>query len=356
MRCKITLKMKYNGLLFTLVLCVLVSCSKQYEEHEEYIEEELEEEEPVQRVSTWLPEWDMESALKDVDESVEGLESIRVFGGYFNEKDEPFITENAIALYEYIDEHHRGDIDVMLTFVNDYVVEGQESVQKDNSLLHRLLKDEQSRRKHIRDIIAFTKNYKVDGIEIDYEQIDGADILHYTLFLQELYEELNKQDVTLHVVVDPNFPFDMPLPDGPSYTVMAYNVHGYHSGPGAKTTFEFLDQLLGALEQSNQQFDIAFAAGGFSWPQDERAIALTGVEAEKLIAQKNSTTKRDKHSAAQYFSYEEDGVPYEAWYADTETLQSWIDYVQHKDSTYEHFIIWRAGGLTEETVRWMNDH
>ena len=48
-----------------------------------------------------------------------------------------------------------------------------------------------------------------------------------------------QKDVTLHVVLEPRFPFDVKLPDGPHYTVMAYNVHGYHSGPGAKATFLF---------------------------------------------------------------------------------------------------------------------
>ncbi|CAM5335549.1 Glycosyl transferase OS=Lysinibacillus sphaericus OX=1421 GN=LS41612_05140 PE=4 SV=1 [Lysinibacillus sphaericus] len=79
------------------------------------------------------------------------------------------------------------------------------------------------------------EQYQVKGIEIDYEKVAKEDLPKYILFLEELYQQLSKKNITLNVVLEPRFPFDMKLPDGPKYTVMAYNVHGYHSGTWSKS-------------------------------------------------------------------------------------------------------------------------
>ncbi|WP_107838787.1 glycosyl hydrolase family 18 protein [Metasolibacillus meyeri] len=339
--------MKKIFTFFVIAIVILAGCnsSAATKNHREEVRKA--------NLSIWLPEWQLKSNIENVGNSYEGLQSLRVFGAYFDGNDKPFLTETAAKVYEHMHDNYRDSHTILLTFINDYVVEGRPSVQKDGTLLHRFVKDEQARKKHINDIIAMTEQFPVDGVEIDYEKIAKEDTANYILFLQELYEVLEKRGLSMHVVVVPSFPFENPLPDGPSYTVMAYNVHGYHSGPGAKATFSFLDQLLVRLEKSNQQFSIAFATGGFTWPKSGKITALTGDEAEKLVASTNATIKRDQNSHAIYFHYNDNGMDYEAWYADAETLQKWVAYVQEKDPKYEHFVLWRAGGLSAGTIEWI---
>ncbi|WP_107942435.1 glycosyl hydrolase family 18 protein [Metasolibacillus sp. FSL H7-0170] len=342
--------MKNIFTFFAIAIVVLAGCSSSE------AKKSHQEEANKPKLSIWLPEWQLKSTVENIENSAEGLQSLRVFGAYFNAQDQPFLTETAEKIHKHMYDNFRDSHSILLTFINDYVVEGKPSVQKDSTLLHRLVKDEQARKKHIDDIIALTEKFPVDGVEIDYEKIAKEDTANYILFLQELYEVLQKRGLSMHVVLVPSFPFENPLPDGPSYTVMAYNVHGYHSGPGAKATFAFLDQLLVKMGKSNQHFSIAFATGGFTWPKNGKIIALTGDEAEKLIASTKSATKRDKDSHAVYFQYSDKGMDYEAWYADAETLQKWITYVQEKDAKYEHFVLWRAGGLSAGAVEWIATH
>lgn len=344
------LEMKKIFTFFVIAMVALAGCSSC-----EATKNPVEETKKT-KLSIWLPEWQLKSTIENIENSSEGLETLRVFGAYFNGNDKPFLTDTATKVYEHMHNNFGDSHTILLTFINDFVVEGKPSVQKDSTLLHRLVKDEQARKKHIADIMAMTEKFPVDGVEIDYEKIAKEDTANYILFLQELYQALEKKGLSMHVVVVPSFPFEMALPDGPSYTVMAYNVHGYHSGPGAKATFPFLDQLLSKLEKSNQQFSIAFATGGFTWPKSGKIIALTGDEAEKLIASTKSSIARDKDSHAIRFHYKDKGMDYEAWYADAETLQKWIAYVQEKDSKYEHFVLWRAGGLSAGTVEWIATH
>lgn len=123
--------------------------------------------------------------------------------------------------------------------------------------------------------------------------------------------------MTLHVVLEPSFPFDVKLPNGPSYTVMAYNVHGYHSGPGAKATFSFLNDLVKKIKKSNQDLAIAFATGGFDWGAEGKTVALTELEVEQILAETQAEKKRDKTSGAVYFTYIDDSrISHEIWYAD----------------------------------------
>ncbi len=333
-----------------MALLIITACSNSKEVPVE-ANEELKNKNKLQ-LSMWLPEWQKSSAIEDTKNSRQGLEDIRVFGAYFNSNDQLLLTDNAIEMLsqthkQFNDTHH-----VILTLINDYVTENAASVQKDSKLLHRLLQDSATRQKHIDNIIQIIDLYQINGIEIDYEKVTNEDIPNYVLFLEELYQQLSKKNVSLHVVLEPRFPFDVKLPNGPKYTVMAYNVHGYHSGPGAKATFTFLDELMKKIQKSNQNLAIAFATGGFEWVAQGQTIALTEIEAEQLLAKTKAVKQRDAGSSAVYFNFlDENNIRHEVWYADQETLEKWITHVQKK--SYNEIVLWRAGGLSTETLNWI---
>ncbi len=306
------------------------------------------------QLSVWLPEWQKKSAIEDVKNSQQGLQDIRVFGAYFNENDELFVTEDAIEILKQAQQQFHESHHVILTCINDYVTDNAPSVQKDSTLLHRLFQDATSRQRHIDNILQVVERYSVNGIEIDYEKVAREDRPKYVHFLAELYEQLSKKDISLHVVLEPRFPFHIKLPDGPKYTVMAYNVHGYHSGPGAKATFSFLDDLVKKIRKSNQKLAIAFATGGFKWGNQGKTVALTEVQAEELLNKTKAVKHRDQASGAVYFTYvDEQHVEHEVWYADQETLEKWTAYVQKK--SYNEVVLWRAGGLSTKTLQWINE-
>lgn len=335
---------------FIISLLIVVGCSEKNtstKAKDDTIGENI-----MPTVSMWLPEWQFKPAISEVKTSIVGLENIHVFGAYFNEDDQMFLTDSAIKLMEESKQQFSATNTIILTIVNDYVVAGSPSVQKDSKLLHRLLGSSQARQKHIENIIDLVDNYQVDGIEIDYEKIAKEDLGNYVLFLEELYQQLLKKNASLHVVLVPSFPFEISLPDGPKYTVMAYNVHGYHSGPGAKATFSFLDELIRNIGKSNQKFAVAFATGGFSWGENGKVVALTEIEAAEVLASAEVISKRDSASGALYFYYlDKNNQKNEVWYADTKTLQTWVNYAN--DQNIDEIILWRAGGLSSDTLNWI---
>ncbi|MGG2056258.1 glycosyl hydrolase family 18 protein [Lysinibacillus pakistanensis] len=342
-----------NFLLFICIILLIITACNNSKEAPVEAKEELKDKNKLQ-LSIWLPEWQKKSAFEDVKNSQQGLQDIRVFGAYFNSKDQLLLTEDAIEMLKQTQQQFNETHHVMLTLINDYVTDNAPSVQKDSTLLHRLLQDASTRQKHIDNIMHIVEQYNLKGIEIDYEKVAKEDIPAYVLFLEELYQQLLKKDVTLHVVLEPRFPFDVKLPDGPKYTVMAYNVYGYHSGPGAKATFSFLDDLMKKIEKSNQNLAIAFATGGFKWVNQGKTVAITEIEAEELLTKTQAVKQRDRASGAAYFSYLDDqNMKHEVWYADQETLEKWVSYVRKKN--YNNVVLWRAGGLGSKTLQWIGE-
>lgn len=306
------------------------------------------------QLSIWLPEWQNKAAIEDVKNSQQGLQDIHVFGAYFNENDQLLLTEDATETLKQTQQQFNESHHVILTLINDYVKDNASLVQKDSALLRRLFQDKSSMQRHIDNIMQVVEQYNVNGIEIDYEKVAKEDLSKYVRFIEQLYEQLLKKDVSLHVVLEPGFPFNVKLPNGPKYTVMAYNVHGYHSGPGAKATYSFLNDLVKKIRKSNQKLAIAFATGGFEWVKQGKTVALTEVEAEELLNKTQAVKNRDQASGAAYFTFlDEQNVKHEVWYADQETLKKWTAHVQKR--SYNEVVLWRAGGLGSKTLQWINE-
>lgn len=125
---------------------------------------------------------------------------------------------------------------------------------------------------------------------------------------------------------------------------MAYNLYGYHSGPGPKADKEFIKKLVYKSKKHLKDVRIAFSLGGFDWSEEDKIPkALTKVDALKLLEKHNKKIQRDKKSGAAYFEYIDENLKkHTVWYCDEETIQTWMDIA--KDKGIEKFALWRLGG------------
>lgn len=300
-------------------------------------------------LSTWLPEWDEEAAVSDILALENKFDTIRLFAANYNEDDEIQLPKRLTDSLETLRENDLDDRHMVLSITNDWIPENGESIAKETDLIHRLIETEKKQKVHTAEIVDLAKEVDVPEIELNFEQIDEADIDVFVDFIELLQAELDAEGVRLSVVLEPYFPFDTALPDGPEYIVMAYDVFGAHSGPGPKATFEFLDELDENLQASNQAVQIAFATDGFQWDKDDVATAVS----EKYAAGEAVDEVRDENSGALSYQYEMDDEKYQVWYADDETISGWIEYMEAKDKGYEHFLLWRAGGWSDDMKNWI---
>ena len=297
--------------------------------------------ESIDNLSAWIAYWDLnvQGELNTLDKK---LKELSYFAAYFDSNNKLIIPEKLINYYnktkgnEYIK---------YLTIVNDKINSDGGSSLKDTDLLRTLLADSNSRNKHAKEIIDLVSQYGFDGIEIDYEQIKSDMELwnNYMLFIEELYNEAQAAEIKLKVVLEPNTPFhNLEFIEGPTYVMMCYNLHGGFSEPGEKASPQFIGELIDKMETVPGNKRFAVATGGFNWGSDGKVAALSEVEARALLKEYSVKEERDDESQCLVFKYtDEVGVEHEVWYADKNTLSSWMTIIKERGYGIS---LWRLGG------------
>lgn len=328
----------YKMIPLLLLLLLLAACKEESPEGEEEAKELGEEEN-----SLWLVDWDYQDGLDIAKEANDKVDNLLLFGAYFNEDAELFYPDNAKKLIEGVkDDKELSEKDVYISIVNDQFLDEGNKL-KDPEVLEESLGSKSKRKKHIKSIMKLAENDVVDGIEVDYENIPEDLIDDYLHFIKDLNKALQKEDLSLRVVLEPSFPVeDVDLPEDPLYSVMAYDLYGTHSGPGPKADDEFLDGLANRFLSKPNDVEVAFANGGFSW-EDEEASTLTYHQVEEIVEKYDPEITEDEKSGAKTFTYEEAGKEKEVWYVDNDTLEHWRERIKQHDEDMS-FSYWRAGG------------
>ncbi|MBR5800369.1 MAG: glycosyl hydrolase [Lachnospiraceae bacterium] len=302
----------------------------------------------------WLAYWNYEGFNEELA-CFEGTDrALSVFGVLFDEDgDKPFLPPETLELLHNVKKVRKAEDKIYLSFINDLrLLDGSYS-NKDVALLKRLLTEEESRELHASDILEIALQSGVDGIEIDYENIKKDESLWepFALFLEVLKEKCDENNLKLRVVLGAYDVNKTSFPAGIEYTVMCYNLYGTHSGPGPKADVAFLKETFKRCENLPGGVSAAFATGGFVWADGKYEKAVTEKEAKELYVlagEQAGEPLRDEGSGALYFTYEEDGVKKEVWYADGETLKLWKS-VAGEYGIFK-FSLWKVGGNSQRSL------
>ncbi|MGO0059127.1 glycosyl hydrolase family 18 protein [Brevibacillus fluminis] len=307
-------------------------------------------------LSAWVADWQWQEGIEDLRSITDGLSSVQMFAAYFNEKDSLLFTAEAQQMLPKIKEAARQSslVDVDLTIVNDRVNPDGTEVQKDSSIVTRLMATEESREKHLKEILDAVERFNFHGVELDYEKVDEKDWPNLIRFIGDLNQQLHDREKTLRVVLEPRTPIEkLSLPQGPVYVMMAYNLNGPNTQPGPKADQAFIAQLANRLKQVPGDNIIALSAGGFDWAENGEVTAVTEKQAVELSRGSLEPPRRDAASGSLSFQYvdKEDGK-HTVWYADDETVEQWIQVA--RQSGYTKIALWRLGGLDKELLRYLN--
>ncbi|MEK8131502.1 glycosyl hydrolase [Paenibacillus filicis] len=301
---------------------------------------------PVE-MSAWITDWQWREALDDLRPVAAELASVQMFAAYFDANDRLYVTsEFEAALPQLVKAYrgHGGTGEIYLTVVNDRYLPDGTVVQREAALVRRLLATEESRRRHMQELIDAVLRYGFDGVELNYSKSDEETWRQLVLFMDELCGRLKQMDKEFRVVLEPGAPLEgISLPEGPVYVMMAYNLHGTHNGPGPKANPALIKRLAAKLDRIPGHRYLAFALGGFDWSEG-RVTALTEKEAVALTARSSVRPERDEESGSLYFIYKDDKqARHEVWYADELTLKLWRQAA--REAGYGSVALWRLGGL-----------
>ncbi|MCQ6563038.1 glycosyl hydrolase family 18 protein [Paenibacillus mendelii] len=307
-------------------------------------------------LSAWIVDWQWESGIEDLETLAESLSSLQVFAAYFDHTDSLYLREDFHHMLPQIVKtyNQKGGGDLYLTLVNDRFEEDGSSVQKDTDLITRLMTSEDSRAKHLNEIMVLVDRYGFDGVEIDYEKIGEDDWSSMVAFYGELYQRLREKGKLLRVVLESRAPIErLSLPEGPVYVMMAYNLYGSHGEPGPKADHAFITELAKRLEKIPGEKVIALSAGGFDWPEEGKVTSLTEKQASELAQRSSEKPKRDEASGSLYYRYwDEEQLEHTVWYADEITLAGWMDTA--RQAGYNKIALWRLGDMGPAALEYLS--
>lgn len=298
------------------------------------------------RYSVWNVYWNLEGAEAQTEELAGHIRNVNFFAAYFDQDDTVFIPQETIDFYgKNGDSYKARGWNCYLTVVNDKINADGTSALKSTDLLYRLLEKKESYQSHADSLIALAKEYRFDGLEIDYENIRKDDKLwqYFMDFTSYLYERCSEEGLLLRIVIESNINADkIPWVEGPSYSVMCYNLYGSHSGAGPKADKDFLEDIMKKMQYVPGNVDYALANGGFDWEKGGSVTGLTTKRAKELAQKYHAEVKTDGDSGVKYYAYkDEDGTSHEVWYGDQETLETWMGWLQAGGNW--DYSIWRLG-------------
>lgn len=223
-------------------------------------------------------------------------------------------------------------------------------------VLHQILNDEIVRNKLIDEILVNISYYGYDGVEIDFEGIEGRDRAQFTQFLQDLKTKLSAQNLTLMIAV-PAKTWDDPKntwSGGYDYEaigkivdrvmVMSYDEHwsGGPAGPVSslpwyKKVAEFVNKTI-----PKDKVLMGIPIYGYDWTETGSVKAILPSGVENLVQQYGGQIELDPVSSTPFYRYTDlTGVKHIIWFEDNDSISKKAQVVQQYG--FKGVGLWRLG-------------
>ena len=226
--------------------------------------------------------------------------------------------------------------------------------------IHTVLSNPALRKKAIDNLEAFIKQYQMDGINIDFEEVPAGDRDNLTAFMAELYTRLKPQGyvVTIDVfpkhneLVDISKPYDYAklAQYADKIMLMSYDYHGRWSDPGAVSPIISVDKDLQYALKFIPKHKLYLGIPGYGYDWSSKGVeSLEYGPIQNLISKSGAKVEWDDVSKSPYFKYTgTDGVKHEVWFENSYSLRFKLDLVNKYDIA--GIAIWKLG--SEDQAFW----
>jgi cellulose synthase/poly-beta-1,6-N-acetylglucosamine synthase-like glycosyltransferase/spore germination protein YaaH/peptidoglycan/xylan/chitin deacetylase (PgdA/CDA1 family) len=269
-----------------------------------------------------------------------------------------FLDPNADTLYTNIDQKaldimSKSGVKVLPLLSNNF-----KSVFR-GDVVHRILNNPEKRNRLINDIIKNLELYKLDGINIDFEDLQEKKNEVLVQFQKALYEQMHARKLLVSQDVQP-FNMDYNFKELSTYNdyviLMAYDQFSDGTGPGPICHQKWIE---GAVDDAikkipTEKLILALAGFGYDWKLDENekvvSVAPISYQDALLLARSyDGKIKFDNDSYNLHFTYDgDDGAPHQVQFTDAATTFNSMRFAQ--ESGLAGVALWRLGN--EDTRMW----
>ena len=217
----------------------------------------------------------------------------------------------------------------------------------DGAAVRRLLSDQPAQQKLIYDLIAITKKYGYNGINIDFEELNLQNSDSFNAFMKNLYSQFHAEKLIVSQDISPENDDYKPeiLQKYNDYIVlMAYDQHTEQSNAGDISHQEWVEEKLDDIcsKVDADKVILALACYGYDWPNNSVGKSVTYEEAMTTAVNFKSKINYNPASANLNYSYNDgSGIKHEVYFTDAATYFNLIR--KADDWDIAGVALWRLG-------------
>ncbi|MDQ6902385.1 MAG: glycosyltransferase [Bacteroidota bacterium] len=240
------------------------------------------------------------------------------------------------------------------------------SVGFDGKLLHKVLSDTIIRNRLIQQVVDTLTHYKLNGINIDFEELIETTNEPLTSFQKKLYEALHERNMLVSMDVEPkNNDYDYPkLSSYNDYIVlMAYDQSNNSTGPGPISAQKWIEDAVSWTAKRIDPSKIILGLGGFgyNWANGKYDETYTYNDAINKAKGLNAKIIYDDDSYNLHFSYaseevdssgQVDTTPHQVWFTDAATTFNILRFSD--EFPVAGTALWRLGSEDQRMWKYYN--
>lgn len=228
----------------------------------------------------------------------------------------------------------------------------------DGSIIHQVLSDPARSNALIESIVSALTRYRLQGINIDFEELQEGSEEGLIRFQKLLYERLHPLGLLVTQDVMPSNDDYNPgaLARYNDYIfLMAYDEYYASSVPGSVSAQQWIEKTFREFTKDipENKVVLCMAGYGYDWAPDEEAETVTYQQAMALARQYKASIHFDNNTYNCYFEYTDgDSAQHEVYFADAATNFNTIRFASTAGAAGT--ALWRLGSEDERLWRFYN--
>jgi spore germination protein len=321
---------------------------------------------PLNHVAAWMPSsWDGGRARASWETHRAHIHELSPVWYQLDISGDGSINAYAGARDAALVEQAHAQSTLVIPLINNYY----DGIGIDARPVGTMIHDPARRAAHVDALVNEALTHGYDGIDIDYESLDGtADRDAFSLFLEELATALHAHGKLLSIAVHPKT-YEPGSWGGPQaqdwqrigvavdrFRVMTYSYHGCATGPGPIAPLWWMEDVMAyatSLVPPNKVY-VGIHFYGHDWVGGS-CSSVTWESAQRLIATHVAIPQWQDSSgwmqpvAEPWFTYTDNqGQTHEVWYGDGKGVAARLGLVQKYG--LGGIAVWRLGG--EDPANW----
>lgn len=229
--------------------------------------------------------------------------------------------------------------------------------------VHNIITNSQKRERLIHSLITILEKNKLQGINVDFEELKERSDEAFVSFQRELYEKLHAKNFLVTEDVIP-FNEDYNYKSLSAYNdflfIMAYDEFSAGSKPGPVAEQKWIEAAVDDAVKRipSEKIILGLAAYGYDWPQESDidpndVTVLTYQTALSTAKEVQGKIDFDNDTYNLHFSYADDeGIPHEVFFTDAATTFNAMRFAH--ESQLGGVALWRLGSEDDRVWQFYN--